>query len=318
MKACTNWETIILKIMTTESNNIRSIVKVIIAIITLFVIGLFFGVGVVHVVKAQDNANSLLWKISGNGLDKPSYIFGTIHITCEDKFAISEALQEAFDDTDLTVLELDMDDPNMVSEMQKNSVNPGMANISTNLTEEDKETINTFFKANYGADLSQFGVVKPFFLMSMVMLKTVTCPSKSYEQTFVEMSKAHDREVEGLETAEFQATLFDDIPQADQIQWLTESIAKFDEQADLLKRMMESHQKNDMEGLFNMIMDDPQFSQYADLLLYKRNEDWISKMSESAKAQPTFFAVGAGHLGSDNGVIALLKKEGYNVEPVVY
>ncbi|MEL7002833.1 MAG: TraB/GumN family protein [Bacteroidota bacterium] len=303
--------------MRSESKNTKSAVKVVVATLVMFFVGLFFGVGVVTVVKGQTNGNSLLWKVSGNGLEKPSYVFGTIHLTCEENLKISKELKTAFDNTQLTVLELDMDDPTMAAEMQKYSVNPGMANISDQLSEEDKETINTFFKANYGADLSQFGVVKPFFLLSMVLLKSVTCPTKSYEQTFVAMSQEAEREVKGLESVKFQTTLFDDIPQEDQIQWLTESISDFGEQQEVLDRMMKLHNENDMNGLFEVILQDPQFSQYADVLLYERNRDWISKMEEMAKEQPTFFAVGAGHLGSENGVIALLQKEGYTLEPVI-
>jgi uncharacterized protein YbaP (TraB family) len=56
--------------------------------------------------------------------------------------------------------------------------------------------------------------------------------------------------------------------------------------------------------------------QYADLLLYRRNENWIPVMSRMMREKPTFFAVGAGHLGGDRGVVALLRKAGYKVEAV--
>lgn len=318
MKGGTNEETIIEKIMNTTIEKRPSAIKKFIVTLMMFVVGLFFGMGAATVAKGQNAASSLLWKVSGNGLEKPSYLFGTVHITCEDNFEMSAELKEAFEATELTVLELDMDDPNLAMDMQKHSVNPGMANISADLSEEDKEVINKFFMANYGADLTQFGVVKPFFLISMVTLKTATCATKSFEEEFVKMSKESEREVKGLETTEFQTTLFDGIPQEDQIEWLTEMINTFDQQKEMLENLMRLHKNNDLEGLYNLIIADPQFTIYADLLLYKRNQDWISKIGDIAKAQPTFFAVGAGHLPSDKGVVELLKKEGYTVEAIAY
>lgn len=304
--------------MTTETKNNNKGMKKGLFIMILFVIGFFFGAGMAHVAKAQGKNNSLLWKISGNGLEKPSYIYGTIHITCEETFNMSDEVKEAFNATDLTVLELDMDDPNLMPTMQKISMNPGMENISAKIEEKDKAIINEFFTANYGADLTQLGVMKPFVLMSMVTLKTITCKSKSFEDTFVAMSKEASREVEGLETAEFQISVFDNIPQKELIGWITEGITKFDEQSEMLSNMMELHNKNDLKGLSDLILQDPQFANYADALLYDRNADWIPKIEEKAKAQPTFFAVGAGHLGTDKGVIALLKKKGYKVKAISY
>jgi uncharacterized protein YbaP (TraB family) len=58
------------------------------------------------------------------------------------------------------------------------------------------------------------------------------------------------------------------------------------------------------------------FQEYGDLLLENRNKDWIPKIEELVKAQSTFIAVGSGHLGSETGVIQLLRNAGYTVEPV--
>ena len=55
---------------------------------------------------------------------------------------------------------------------------------------------------------------------------------------------------------------------------------------------------------------------HQDKLLTNRNKNWISKISEYSKQQPTFFGVGAGHLAGENGVIKLLRKAGYSVEAV--
>lgn len=51
-------------------------------------------------------------------------------------------------------------------------------------------------------------------------------------------------------------------------------------------------------------------------MLGERNKRWIAVMEQQAKAKPTFFAVGAGHLAGSDGVIARLRQAGYKVEPI--
>ena len=57
---------------------------------------------------AQEN-NTLLWKISGNGIDKPSYLFGTIHMLCADDALLSANLQKVIRNCDEVYFEVDMD-----------------------------------------------------------------------------------------------------------------------------------------------------------------------------------------------------------------
>ena len=62
---------------------------------------------------ASNAQNSLLWKISGNGLSAPSYLYGTIHITCDA--TLDAATRSAMDKTQQLYLELDMDDESMMT-----------------------------------------------------------------------------------------------------------------------------------------------------------------------------------------------------------
>jgi uncharacterized protein len=63
-----------------------------------------------------------------------------------------------------------------------------------------------------------------------------------------------------------------------------------------------------------MIGGDEGMGQYEDILLKKRNMNWIPVMGRMMAEKPTLFAVGAGHLGGPTGVVALLRKAGYRVE----
>ena len=67
-----------------------------------------------------------------------------------------------------------------------------------------------------------------------------------------------------------------------------------------------------------MLNQNDVLTQYDDLLLNNRNKKWIPEIIRQVKLQPTFFAVGAGHLGNANGLINLLKSEGFTILPVNY
>src|SRR3954454_22299287 len=54
--------------------------------------------------------NTLLWRISGKNLQKPSYLFGTMHMICANDIELSDSLRSAIKNTDKVYLELDMDD----------------------------------------------------------------------------------------------------------------------------------------------------------------------------------------------------------------
>lgn len=289
-----------------------------ITIVTLFVSGFLAGTLLSGQAKAQEGPSSLLWKIEGKGLKKPSYLYGTIHLICPDDFFVSDATTKALDNVEQVVLELDMDDPQMAMKMQQLSLNEGMKNISAEMSEEDAQVINDFLKANYGVDLTQLGVVKPFALLSMVLLKSINCDQPaSYETTLVQEASKRELEVLGLETVEFQMGLFGDIPREEQISWLVETISEREETLDEFNRMVKAYKNQDLKALFDVILQNDQFADYADPLLYQRNENWISKIGELVKDKPTFIGVGAGHLASDKGVVALLRKEGYKVSPVL-
>lgn len=260
---------------------------------------------------------SLLWKISGNGLAEDSYLFGTIHLICPDQFMMDDRIKEAFENTDQLVMELDMDDPTMQQKMQQLSLNAGMKNLEPQIKEEYKEALNKFLMENYGANISQFGVLKPFVLSSMIMLKQLPCEQiESYELFFTNLATEQQKEILGLETVEFQMQVFDQIPIDYQLDELGKMVTEDDSQKEFAK-MIEAYQAEDLDQLYKMIAESGTMTgDFAEIMLDDRNEEWIDDMENLMKEEATFFAVGAGHLGGENGVISLLEKAGYKVEAV--
>ena len=279
------------------------------------VLGLGFALLVLTQVKGQENS-SLLWKISGNGLEQESYLFGTIHMICSEEFKMDSRIETAFSKTGQLVLELDMDDPSMQQKLQALSLNPEMKNIKSQLSEEDALALDSFLKTNYGAGLDQLGILKPFVLTSMILMKQMPCSQiESYEMYFTNKATQEQKEVLGLETVEFQMGIFEKIPDEVELEEVGKMVTSDYTQKEFAK-LVEKYLEEDVDGLYRLMTDNPMMKAYGTLLLDERNKAWIQTMQDYMAKKPTFFAVGSGHLGGEFGVINLLRKSGYQVIPV--
>ncbi|MDY2587628.1 TraB/GumN family protein [Winogradskyella aquimaris] len=269
-------------------------------------------------VTAQELEDSTLWKIEGNGLEKPSYLFGTIHITCDA--TLEDDVKKALNETTQIVMELDMDDPNMQSKMMQGMYLKDGKTLKDFVTEEEYKSIDSLFINNMGMSVKLLENVKPFFLSSMFYPKMIDCPMQSFELELTKIASEENEEILGLETIEEQINIFDDIPLEDQYKDLVR-MAKGNLEKDkaIFSKMLKIYKDEDINALIDIMNDDTYstMSKHQDILLEQRNKNWISKIDEYVKEQPTFFGVGAGHLPGENGVIQLLRNIGYTVTAVI-
>ncbi|WP_298714104.1 TraB/GumN family protein [Chitinophaga sp.] len=261
---------------------------------------------------------SLLYKISGNGLPQPSYVYGTIHMICPQDFNFPDKLTKVVRAANVIYLELDMDDPammlNMAMMMQDKT--PGYS-LEKAFKPEDFRLLQQFMNDSMSMDIENFKKMKPLVLMSLLATKLLPCKkSESYEMKLVEMAKQYHKPVEGLETIEDQVSVFDNIADTTEARSIMEYVKNMAKQRDIMNRLMTSYKKQDVNALYNLVLETAETESDREELLDKRNRNWIPKMEKAMKKDLVLFAVGAGHLGGDQGVLSLLKKKGYKVEPV--
>lgn len=284
--------------------------------IKLFVlIALFFQCSQTY---AQQTQKGLLWEISGNGLSQPSYVFGTIHLICPDKFFLPKGTEEKFKATQQVFLEIDMDDPQMMMKTQKLMMSADGKKLKDIMNESDYKAFSEYFKKNVGMDVAMFGPAKPFLYMSLAMMKSTGCPMpKSYEEYFVKEAKTGNKEILGLETIEDQMAVMDKATIEQQIAWLMEVVNETDKGDETYKQMIDLYAKQDVEALTKMISEKMVgMKGMEEEMLDKRNQNWIPVIEQNIKQKSTFFAVGAGHLGGEKGVLKLLQQKGYILKSV--
>jgi uncharacterized protein YbaP (TraB family) len=162
-------------------------------------------------------------------------------------------------------------------------------------------------------------MVKPVMLsvLAMTSPKAIGCKPTAYDVTLMQNAVAKKTPVVGLETVASQIEVIDSKPIQKQAEDLYKMAQDPQKAIDELKKLMAAYQTRDPEKLFKAahsnLTDDKKFQAR---LLDDRNRAWIPKLEIAFKEQPTFVAVGAGHLGGKHGVIKLLRKRGYRVEPV--
>lgn len=261
---------------------------------------------------------SLLWEISGNGLQKPSYVYGTIHMICPDKFFVPNGLEEKLKSTEQTYLEIDMDDPQMMAKTQKLMFSADGKKLKDIMNEADYKAFSDYFKKTTNMSTDMLMTAKPFAYLSMIMMKSTGCPMpKSYEEYFVKQTQAEKKELLGLETIEDQMAVLDKAPVEEQVKWLMETVKDGDKNNTMFAEMVDLYTKQDLDGLQKYMAKFTVGMQSLEKdLLQNRNEKWIPIIEKNSKEKPTFYAVGAAHLVGEHGVLTLLKQKGYTVTAV--
>jgi len=267
--------------------------------------------------------NALLWKIEGNNLKAPSYLFGTIHLIKSDKFFLPDGFSKAFEESKSVIFEIDVDKMNDVSEQMKllpSLLMKGDTSLKDLITTEEYEKVRKYFNEKH-LPLFLFERVKPMFLTMFTEGDINPSSLKngnyvSYELEISKMVKEKNKNTGGLETIEYQVSVLDSIPYRYQAEMLMKSINNEDKDSSKTEDMYDLYLDQNISALQQSIKSDD-ISKYDKILLNNRNSNWIPRMTYYMKKGQTLFAVGAGHLGGEHGIITLLRKAGYKVSAVL-
>lgn len=264
---------------------------------------------------AQD-ANSLLWKISGKDLSKPSYLFGTIHMLPEDKYFLTDKMQAAFNESEILALEAELDVP--FAEQMKMATAMIMPDGKTwreFMTEDEYTALTSAFVDSLGIKakkVEKYSKIRPIYVSGLILTELLG-KVKMYEQELSAMAKKDKKEVIGLETLQEQMDIISGISIEDQMDDLKQNTASMLRD---YNEMLDAYLSQNLKELEKSTDDNDSFDKMEAKLLTERNERWVNSIKEQAAKNATFFAVGAMHLVGEKGLIEQLKTAGYTVEAV--
>jgi uncharacterized protein len=270
---------------------------------------------------ASQTPHTLLWRISGKGVTRPSFLFGTMHILCADDAALSDSLKAVIAACDEVYFEINLSDmSDMMNAIQYMRMN-GNEKLSDLLTPKDYARVKDYFSEH--ASMLPFGMLerfKPMLISGLIEEQGLGCQTTDgVELQIMKALKEQEpkKPVKGLETAAFQAGLFDSIPYEKQAKELVDYLDSMDQNKKITQQLAVLYTSQDLDGIQALSdKDDPEMNGYMDLLLYNRNRKWAKELDGLLPGKSLLIAVGAGHLPGQQGVIELLRKEGYTVDPV--
>lgn len=269
--------------------------------------------------KAQTTSNSVLYKISGNGLKQDSYLYGTIHVMPKKDFIIADKTKKAFNQCSILAMEinLNMDLKTKISVAQQ-AILPNGQTLKNIMSVTEYNRLKQFVIDSLKIKKSKFNKyerLKPFFFSSAIMQEQIK-DTKSYEMEFNKMAKKKKMQTVGLESVYFQLDLVNKIDIKEQLEMLTtELYAKAEENS--FELMIELYKKEDIAELYKIAASELNgMENFTEDFLVSRNKNWIPIIEELIKQNAVFIAVGAGHLSGKSGVLNLLKNSGYTITPI--
>lgn len=271
----------------------------------------------------------LLWKVSGNGLERPSYILGTYHLAPASMLDEIPGMDQAFEGCDVVVGELkkeDMMNPNGLMGLASMMMAPADSTLDKLYTPEQYKVIEQVFNkycGSMGLSLGMMARLKPEAINLLITFMRVGSMEMSNTDLIdigaQERGSQLGRATMGFETLEEQAKLMFSDPIADQAKSLLKACEEDDvqdEQAQALKDAYMSQDMNRMEALFTEATEDGWDEDKMDSMVTRRNRNWVGKLVTMMPEQACLVCVGAAHLFGNQGLLQLLRNEGYTVEPM--
>jgi uncharacterized protein len=267
----------------------------------------------------QPRGKSLLWEIKGSGLTAPSYFLGTMHLMCAEDATLSKNVKSILKEIEQIYFEADINNADealagLLSQAEENE------SLQQVLMPEEYERVKNFFdELQPSVPFELLEKQYPLMLQSSLYEFLLPCEQKNgIELRIMDEAQHLKKGIKGLETLEFQASVFDAISYKDQAYELLNTIDSMPKYKQSLEQLIEVYKQQDIDKLYELTAtEETGIASHLELLLFSRNKEWVNQFEAIAKQQSTLFAVGAGHLGGPDGVIQLLKNKGFEVRPLI-
>lgn len=283
--------------------------------------------GLIAPLFGQTSENSLLWEISGKGLAKPSYLFGTYHLLNDSYLSQKNpAALAAFQKADGVVVEVVLDTASMMR-AQIGMLMP-YNRLSQLLDSADYQLVKAELSQTAGIDIAAFEQVKPMAIATMLTIAYTSAAApeltaytgEPLDRFFASNGAATGKKVQGLETLDEQIDLlFNHFSQSDQARLLVDFIKIKVRAIEAQKSLTQYYFSQDIQALYELneklTAEMPSWGDM-DFITTDRNKRWVEKLPAILSAGNQFIAVGALHLPGPDGLIDLLKKQGYTVKAI--
>ncbi|HEY6915362.1 MAG TPA: TraB/GumN family protein [Paludibacter sp.] len=268
----------------------------------------------------------LLWKVSGNGLKHPSYLFGTHHLIPIQFLDSVPGLYKAFNACDAVVGEIALNSIDATSRLEMAASMPNHTKMTDLLKGEKYSTVDNELRAVLKLGLKDLSMMNPTLILSMYEMelykKTTGITDDTQSDSYFQLVAAEkNKKVVGLETVEQQINiLFGNGSLERQADILYETIQHKDSALTDMIQLDKLYRAGKLNDLVELSKGKGRKADFTDeeytKLVDNRNADWMKKLPKLFNNSSCFVAVGTLHLGGKNGLIKQLEKAGYHVKAV--
>ncbi|MEO9021868.1 MAG: TraB/GumN family protein [Ginsengibacter sp.] len=264
-------------------------------------------------MKTSKYKNSLLYKITGNGLKKPSYLLGTMHAICGKDFHLQEKVLKALGKCSIYYMEVDLGSTSQIQLMEQ------QVSVTTDIWEElsisEKEELDHILKNKFNLSLEEANQQPPVTLINRMTFEAFDCDDiKMMEMELLKIAQEKGLQSAGLETALQQLHIAEEVFTGKEILRQLKSTNTY---KGLFNKIMKAYHSENLQQLSLLVTDTQFMSERAyKIIVIKRNRRWAKIIPSLIASQSAFLAVGAGHLPGEKGLLQLLNEKGYNVNPV--
>lgn len=274
---------------------------------------------VAGISNAQEK--SVLYKVSGNGLEKPSYIMGIINFFPADKFNIPAEVENAIESCEVLTTKVEMDTKTQKKFNEAVRI-PNDGWINDYLTDDELNQLRLLLLLDMGvkehAYHDFYSRLQPIILVPVTSALNLGDNIVYTEQKLHEIAKKNKLKTEGLGTIQEEIEAFQKFPIEDQVEALKYTVNHFEDHIKGYDDMVDAYIKNqNLEIVKNETLKAINNSDTFRKVYYdSRALVWLPKIEELMKTKPTFFALGAPYLIGQVSLLELLKTKGYDVTPV--
>jgi len=267
-----------------------------------------------------ENENVCIWKIESDS--NTVYLLGSIHFLNQADYPLDDRYDQCFEDAENVVFELNFDSTQTPAFQQYTLLKafcPQGGTFKKSVSDSTYALVKNKL-LELGMPIEKLNAFQPWFIaitmLSLNLQKLGFDPTLGVDQHFFELAKEAQKNIIGLESPEFQLDLLATLGGENQEDFIVKSIDQFDEMESSIHDLVDAWDVGDLEKLDELL--NKGFEEYPALkqsLLIDRNYNWLDDVIEYTKDNEDYLViVGSGHLAGEEGLIKLLKAQGYSVE----
>ncbi len=267
--------------------------------------------------------NALLWKIKGENSDKPSYLFGTLHLMKSDYLDNWPKVKETYQNADKVIVETIIDSSKLMQFGRMMAMKGKTLQDYVDSTEYQKIKSYATDKISYPmSTLDRFKPIQVLIMLSMAEYKEVSTPLNKgdgmiIDQYFGRKGKKRGKKVIELEEfLEQGEMLYQKKSNSEQAEMLVSYINESETMGKTAKSLIKSYENQNLNQLKTLYEKNQEVFKSLAFLLTKRNKKWIKRVKPVFEKGGAFMAVGALHLPGKKGLIKLLRDKGFKVKPM--